>query len=111
MTLAQIRAASFRLVQGRHWEALPWKDALNGTYPLRPTEVEVDAVYEEMLAMAQEAIAAGDEFWMLQMVRNEYDIVRLGIPVSDEQHGLLVRLRRLQRECTGGHGLPFTIDD
>jgi len=50
---AEIRDIARELIQDRKWEELPWKDAWNGAYAIRPTkyEIEVEATILEEKAI------------------------------------------------------------
>lgn len=109
MTLEQIREAAHRVVQYRHWEQLPWTDAWNGTYPLKPSEAEVEAAYEELLALARDVIAdeVNDHFWGTSEFLECWE--RFGKSRTEDERSLMEVLSRLEAKSTGGDGHPLTL--
>jgi hypothetical protein len=53
--LTEIKEMAVRLVKARHLDNLPWEDAWNGTYPLRPSESEIAAEIAQLIEIASGA--------------------------------------------------------
>ena len=56
---AEIREMARRILESRCWGELPWPDAWNGAYPLRPSEQEIITESEALKAKVLRIMSGG----------------------------------------------------
>lgn len=58
LQMKELRVLAKGILEQEKWEVLPWSDALNGAYAIRPTEMEIDEE-AEILRLKATRIMAG----------------------------------------------------
>ena len=56
---SELREMAISITDSRKWDELPWCDAWNGTYPIRPSDSEVEREFSLLQKKATRIIGGG----------------------------------------------------